>query len=149
MVLLCAPECHDVLAAPSTVKLSVVLTELVENAAGDQTEGERVSIPGHVHPDVFTLINSFCDLFDSAPWDVGKQIVTRTLFDTGVPEAYKSWLDRLFPRDAPPAKPDSLLYQVLHVANFLHIQPLIDLCCAKLASVLMCCSPAEITNLLA
>jgi hypothetical protein len=125
---------------------------LLSSVAMEETGEDEtvVTIPGALHPDVFSLINSFCDLYEVQPWSVGTTVVTPALFDADIPAAYGKWLARLFlPNSARGTTVDRTLYQVLHAANFLQIQPLVDLCCAKLASVMMCLSAQDIQQLLA
>ena len=133
-------ECKGAAASAATVRWSVLLSSVATDAEGDET----VVIPGRLHPDVFPLINSFCDLYDAEPWSVGTQLVTRALFDTGIPVAYQDWLARVFPE----SRVEPILYQLLHAANFLQIQPLVELCCAKLATLLMCLTVDDRAKLL-
>lgn len=144
-------ECKGGPASPATVRCSMLLSSVaMEETVGEGEEETVVTIPGLLHPDVFSLINSFCELFETQPWSIGTTIVTPALFDTDIPAAYKEWLARLFlVGSTSGTRVDRTLYQVLHAANFLQIQPLVELCCAKLASVMMCLSAPEIQKLLA
>lgn len=143
-------ECKGEPASPATVRWSMLLSSVAMEGGEEEDGGAVITIPGCLHPDVFPLINSFCDLYEVQPWSVGTALVTRALFDTGIPVAYQEWLARLFLADSTSGtRVDRTLYQVLHAANFLQIQPLVDLCCAKLASVMMCLSAPDIHTLLA
>ena len=143
-------ECKGEPASPATVRCSMLLSSVaLEETTGGEEE-TVVTIPGRLHPDVFSLINSFCDLYEVQPWSVGTTVVTPALFTTGIPAAYGEWLARLFFVDSSRGtRVEPTLYQVLHAANFVQIQPLVDLCCAKLASVMMCLSATDIQTLLA
>jgi len=128
----------------------MLLSSVAMEETGEEEDETVVTIPGRLHPDVFSLINSFCDLYEVQPWSVGTTVVTPALFNTGIPAAYGEWLARVFLADsASGTRVDRTLYQVLHAANFLQIQPLVNLCCAKLASVMMCLSAPDIEKLLA
>lgn len=131
-----ADGAHRVEATAGTVQMSLLMQEL------EDEEEVVVTVPRCVLGECFDAINSFCDLASTSPLVVPVSFTKRS-FDQDIPAAYRPWLARLFPLD----KPQPLVYDVLEAANFLQIGLLVDVCCAKLAALMLCRTVGEIQEL--
>lgn len=128
----------SVSATPETVNVSTLLRAMRDEAPMEEDE-VNVVVPG-VDVETLQRVVEFCDLATSAAtWSLPQRF-SKVMFEDSVPADWHPWLHSLFPAQGV----TPLGYQVLTAANFLHIQLILDLCTAKLATALMCLTPAEI-----
>jgi S-phase kinase-associated protein 1 len=105
---------------------------------------EQDVVLSRINATTFQSILHFAHMYQTYPFTITKPM-SPELFQTTVPSVYHDFLNLFFEKDG---RPHPSLFTLMSAANFLMVQPLVDLTCAKLATLLQCKTADEVRSLL-
>lgn len=123
-----------------SIKLPIKIAHhsvLIKEMMDDDDESE-VSIPlPNVKYEVLKKVVEFMEYYDGSPMEeIEKPLKSVDMKDI-VPEWYSKYVDL----------GQDILFEVILAANYMDIKPLLDLCCAKVASMIKGKTPEDIRNI--
>lgn len=118
------------------IQLSPVLRECDSDNSGD---GD-VCVP--FGSTSVTPLMAFADIYSTTPYHL-PPILTKTSLDQNIDDQYKQFLAPFFQG---PSK--RRLYDVMEAANYFGVEPLLTLCGARLACLLMCTETKDFEHVL-
>ena len=118
----------------SVAKMSELVKTMVPTDDDEMTEIGSIPLP-NVKTEVLTKVVEFCTHYQESPMDaIEKPLNSGQIREVVGDEWYASFVD----------VPQEMLFELILAANFMNIQPLLDLTCATVASLIKGKSPEEI-----
>lgn len=122
----------------STASLSVLVKEMIDGEDDDEEDEEKeVPLP-NVSADVLAKVVEFLEYHKTDPMET----IIKPLKSCKMEEVVGEWYAKF--SDIPVDTNQELIYDMIRAANYMDIKPLLDLMCAKVASMIKGKTPEEI-----
>jgi len=118
----------------AVAKLSALVTDIMKDDA-DSGDIPEVPVPS-VRSDILSKVIDFCTHYKAEPMNEIEKPLKSHKMDEIVQKWYADFVD----------VDQEALFEIIVAANFLNIQPLLDLTCASVAGLIKGKTPEEIRN---
>ena len=123
------------------VSLSIAeMSVLIKTMIDDDDANQEIPLP-NVDYEILESVIDFCELYDSNPFDEIEKPIKSANMEEIVSKEHADFLGTVV-IDGDKEK----LFKLILAANYLDIKPLLDLCCAKVASMIKGKNPDEIRS---
>lgn len=116
------------------VRHSTLISTMLEDDGGEDGEVAEIPLP-YVKAAVMTRVAEFLQLYEDEPFpEIPKPLPSTNMADA-VPAKYAAFVDGLSPE---------MQFELILAANYMDVQPLLELLCAKVASTVKGKTPEQI-----
>ena len=114
--------------------MSSIISEMMKDDS-DQSEVSEIPLP-NVRSDILIKVIEFCTHYKVEPMSE----IEKPLKSSNMTEIVQKWYSDFINMD------QAMLFDIVLAANYMNIQPLLDLTCAAVAGVIKGKTPEEIRN---